>query len=520
MALTHQNSNSPESEVPGTGIEAPSSSTITEQYDPSSSEQNIETKPETPKEEEISSENTVDFDGPSDLTKPTNWPLGKKIITTVLYGMTTGGSTWASSVYTSAGDSIAEEFGIGSVVSTLGLTLFLLGFGIGPLLWGPLSEAYGRKIAVLPQYFIAACFCFGTAAAKDIQTVMITRFFTGFFGSAPVTNTGGKTPSHFLERKLTAILGYSMSVVGGPMLAPLAGAAIIQNSASWRWVFYMTGILMMTIFFFAVLLVDESSAPIILTNKAARLRRETNNWALHSKHEEIGVDFDRLFKKYLIRPWQLLATPICFFMVLYASFVYGIVYLNFAAFAIEFQSARGWSQVITSLPFIAIFIGCFFSGLFIIYNQQYYSAQFKANGNKPVPEARLRSMMIGGIVMVMALFVFAWTSDPRISWVGPCIGALMMGFGFFSIFQASTNYLVDTFQTYAASALAANTLMRNIFAATFPLFTSQMYEKLGIDWAGSLLGFVALAMVPIPFIFSIYGKRIRARGEWSKGSTL
>jgi hypothetical protein len=129
-------------------------------------------------------------------------------------------------------------------------------------------------------------------------------------------------------------------------------------------------------------------------------------------------------------------------------------------------------------------------------------------------------MMLGSIVYVIGIFIFAWTSDPRIHWIGSCIGAALMGFGFFSIFQGTTTYLVDTFQAYAASALAAVTLVRSVFAGVFPLFTNQMFDQLGVDWAVSLLGFVALAMVPIPFFFSFYGKRIRARGKWSKGSTL
>jgi len=156
----------------------------------------------------------------------------------------------------------------------------------------------------------------------------------------------------------------------------------------------------------------------------------------------------------------------------------------------------------------------------VLYNQRFYVAQLKANNNKPVPEARLRPMMIGSVVFVVGLFVFAWTSNPKIHWIGGCLAAALMGFGFFSIFQCSVNYLVDTFQIYAASALAASTLVRSIFAGAFPLFTKQMFEKLGVDWAVSLLGFVAVAMVPIPFIFKIYGKKIRARGNWSKASTL
>jgi len=90
-----------------------------------------------------------------------------------------------------------------------------------------------------------------------------------------------------------------------------------------------------------------------------------------------------------------------------------------------------------------------------------------------------------------------------------------MGFGFFTIFQAALNYLIDTFQKYSASAVAANTFLRSIFAAVFPLFVNPMFHHLGIDWASSLLGFVAVLMVPIPYLFYLYGPRIRKRGKFT-----
>jgi len=143
-------------------------------------------------------DNIVVFDGKDDPEAPLNWPTKKKIITTMLYGLTTAGSTWASSVYSSATAAVEAEFNVSTEVSTLGLSLFLVGFGIGPLLWAPLSEVYGRRLAVFVPYFVAACFCFGTATAKDIQTLLITRFFLGFFCSAPVTNTGGTFHTHLV----------------------------------------------------------------------------------------------------------------------------------------------------------------------------------------------------------------------------------------------------------------------------------------------------------------------------------
>jgi MFS family permease len=101
-------------------------------------------------------------------------------------------------------------------------------------------SSYGRKPAVLTPYFIAACFTFGTATAKDIQTIMLTRFFAGVFGSAPVTNTGGVLGDIWSPKQRgTAIVGYAFAVVGGPTLGPIVGGAIVQSYLSWRWTEYV-----------------------------------------------------------------------------------------------------------------------------------------------------------------------------------------------------------------------------------------------------------------------------------------
>ncbi|KAJ5691261.1 MFS multidrug transporter [Penicillium malachiteum] len=466
-----------------------------------------------------STEHIVDFDGPDDPYRPMNWSFTKKSVATILYGMTTMGTTWASSIFSTGTDQVADEFGVSSEVATLGTSLLLFGLGLGPLIWAPLSEVYGRKPAVLAPYFIAAVMSFGTGAAKDLQTIMLTRFFTGFFGAAPVTNTGGVLSDVWSpEQRGAAIVGYAMAVVGGPVLGPIVGGAICQSYLGWRWTQYLTGIMMMFFLVMDLIFIDESYPPVLLVYKARRLRFETGNWALHARHEEWDVTFKELGNKYLIRPFALLATPICFLVALYASFVYGILYLSLAAFPIVFQEIRGWNQVVGALPFLAYLIGIFIGAGVNLSNQRFYIKRFKANNNRPVPEARLPPMMLGSVLFAAGMFVFGWTSPKDIHWIAPVIGAVMMGFGFFTIFQAALNYLVDTFQKTAASAIAANTFLRSIFAGAFPLFTNAMFHNLGVPWAASTLGFIAIALIPIPYLFYTYGKRIRARGKWSAGS--
>jgi MFS transporter, DHA1 family, multidrug resistance protein len=161
----------------------------------------------------------VDFEGPDDPYHPLNWPTQKKALTTLLYGFVTMSATWASSSYSPATRLVARDFNVGIQVANLGTTLFLFGFGLGPLLWAPISEVFGRRIAVLVPMFVAICFSFGSATAKDLQTLMLTRFFGAFFASAPVTNTGGVLGDMYTPAtRGIAMAGYAMAVVGGPVL--------------------------------------------------------------------------------------------------------------------------------------------------------------------------------------------------------------------------------------------------------------------------------------------------------------
>ena len=275
---------------------------------------------------------------------------------------------------------------------------------------------------------------------------------------------------------------------------------------------------MMFMLILDVIILDESYAPRLLVYKARRLRMSTGNWALHAKFEEWDVSLKELAIRFGVRPFQMLLTPICFFVALYASFVYGILYANLAAFPIEFEEERGWNKLVGALPFLALLIGIVVGGVTNILFSGFYNRRLAASGQKTVPEARLPPMMIGSCIFCAALFVFGWTSDSNVSWVGPCAGAILLGFGFFTIFQTALNYLIDTFTTYAASAIAANTFLRSVFALAFPLFISPMYHKIGIDWGTSVFAFFALLLIPIPYVFYLYGPKIRARGKYSSNA--
>ncbi|KAL6799747.1 major facilitator superfamily domain-containing protein [Trichoderma sp. SZMC 28012] len=470
----------------------------------------------------------VDFEGAEDPYRPLNWPTHKKILTTVLYGLVTMSATWASSSYSVGTDQVAKEFHISTQVATLGTTLYLIGFGIGPLLWAPLSEVYGRRVPVLTPMFVAICFTFATATAKDVQTIMLTRFWGGFCASAPMTNTGGVLGDLFSPAwRGVALAGYSMAIVCGPALGkavslgPVVSTVLAQQSSlGWRWTEYFTGILQSAILLVATLFIDESYPPLLLVYKAQRLRHETGNWALHAQFEEWQIDLRQLARKFLIRPIRILSTPICFLVTLYASFVYGILYMQLGAIPIIFGEVRGWDPIPAALPFLSIVLGAAIGCGINIYNQFLYNKAYYAAGNKAVPEMRLPPMMLGSFIFCASQFLTGWTAKPGTTWVAPCIGLAMLGTGFFTIFQAALNYLVDTFQAYAASAIGANTFLRSCVAGALPLAVGPLYHNIGVGPGSSITGGFAAILIPVPFVFYLYGKRLRATSKWSDGSII
>jgi DHA1 family multidrug resistance protein-like MFS transporter len=252
--------------------------------------------------------------------------------------------------------------------------------------------------------------------------------------------------------------------------------------------------------------------------KARRLRHETGNWALHARFEEWDVSFAEMARKFLFRPVQLLCTPICFLVALYASFCYGILYMQLGGIPIIFGEIRGWSQLVATLPFLSILVGAVLGAAANAYNQTLYNKAYHAAGNRAVPEKRLPPMMFGSVLFSAGQFIMGWTATPDIHWIVPCIGLVLMGTGFFTIFQAALNYLVDTFTAYAASAIAANTFLRSCFAGAFPLVVGPLYHNIGVGPGCTITGGFAALLIPVPFVFYVYGKRIRKASKWSAPS--
>lgn len=133
----------------------------------------------------------VEFDGPDDPLHAQNWPLmRKKMPVAVTLGFVTLTAAFGSSIFSAAIGSVAQQYGISGEVGILGVSLYVLGFATGPIVWAPLSELYGRRYPLIISSFGFSIFNIAVAVGKDLQTIFICRFFGGFFGACPLTVVG------------------------------------------------------------------------------------------------------------------------------------------------------------------------------------------------------------------------------------------------------------------------------------------------------------------------------------------
>lgn len=268
-------------------------------------------------------EYVVEFDGHDDPLHAQNWPLKKKLYIGAILAFDALAATMGSSIFSAAQRPISEKFHVAPVVSTLGTSLFVFGYAFGPLLWAPWSELYGRKPPIIIAAFGFSVFSIAVAVAKDLQTVLICRFFAGLFGSSPLAIVAAVFADMF-DNKMRglAVAVFSATVFMGPLLAPFIGGFIVDSYLGWRWTAYVSSFMGFTAFTLLLFFMEETYPPVVLINKAAELRRRTKNWGIHAKQEEIEVDFKELIVRNVSRPMRILFTePIVLMITIYMSFV-------------------------------------------------------------------------------------------------------------------------------------------------------------------------------------------------------
>ncbi|KAL8940993.1 MAG: hypothetical protein Q9216_002512 [Gyalolechia sp. 2 TL-2023] len=378
----------------------------------------------------------------------------------------------------------------------------------------PMSEIpmIGRNPVYIGTLMVFVIFQVPTALSTNFAMLLCFRFLTGFIGS-PVLATGGASIADiFAPNKRAYGIGiWGIAAICGPVLGPLVGGFAAQ-AKDWSWtiweLMWLSGFCLLILIFF----LPETSSANILYRRSRRLRKLTGIDNLKSEAEIVGEQMTPkdIALIAIVRPITLnFQEPMVFLLNLYIALVYGLLYIWFESFPIVFNGIYKFNLGQEGLAFVGILVGAIVViPPFFYYLHRYVEPQFNDRGELK-PETRLPPAMVGGFFIPICLFWFGWSARPSIHWIMPIIGSSYFAIGTFLLFQAVLNYLSDAYPDYAASVLAGNDFMRSSFGAGFPLFATAMYKNEGVGWASSILGFLAIVFIPIPFVLYMYGERLR-----------
>ncbi|KAG5660904.1 hypothetical protein KAF25_002547 [Fusarium avenaceum] len=463
----------------------------------------------------------VDWYGPDDPENPRNWSRIKRFFVTFEICLLTFSVYIGSAIYSAGLQDVMREFGVSQVAATVGLTVFVAGYGLGPMVWSPLSEVpqIGRNPVYIITLALFVVLQVPTALATNFGMLLAFRFITGFVGSPSLATGGASIGDMYRPSKRTYGLAiWGVGNICGPTLGPLVGG-FAAEAKGWRWtiweLMWLSGFSLILFIFF----LPETSAANILYRRSRRLRKLTGNEKLVCEAELATQDMSMkdMALMTLVRPFQLsLGEPIVFLLNLYIALIYGLLYIWFESFPIVFGEIYGFSLGIQGLAYLGILCGVFVVlPPFVWYQHKYIEPKFNDDGELK-PEWRLPPSFVGAFCIPICLFWFGWASRADVHWIVPIIGTSWFTIGAFLLFNSVLNYLSDAYPEYAASVLAGNDFFRSSFGAGFPLFATAMYTKLGVNWASSTLAFISIAFIPMPFLLFKFGEKIRHKSKYAR----
>lgn len=467
----------------------------------------------------------VGYEGDHDIMDPHNWSFLTRIGATVniaLIGWIVG---FASSVDSAALPQAAADFGVSEVTESLATGLFLVGFGTGALFAGPVSETVGRNPVYITTLTLYMVFIMASALAPNIGAQLAFRFIAGLFGATPLTCAGGSISDLWspMER-VYAFPIFANAAFMGPIFGPIVGGFVGESSlVSWRWTEWITLIISGLVLVLVSLLQPETYAPILLKWKAAHLRELTGDSRYQADVEIRDVAFIRRLGRALYRPFLLTSSePIIILVALYLTVIYIILFTFLNGYTFIFTDIYHFSQGLTGLSFIGIGIGlclatCLVPLIYARAKRDLAAIKAAADHGEPrlPPESRLYFAMLGAPAIPISMFWMGWTASPHISHWSPLAASVLFGYGILCVFISSYQYIIDSYEIYAASALASVTLIRYVAAGGMIEVAIPFYENLGVQYTLTILGSLSALMVPVPYLFYFFGPRIRARSKYA-----
>ncbi|KAA8650668.1 hypothetical protein EYZ11_003459 [Aspergillus tanneri] len=459
-------------------------------------------------------DNLAHWESPSDPQNPQNWASTRKWLTIGLISLSSYNVSLVSTIFSPAVPQVMDEFHTdNSSISSLVVSIYVMGAAIGPLILTPITEMSGR----LPMthaanflFFIAAIVC---GASVNMPMLIISRLVMGLASSVPVTVGGGYVSDMMkMEERGTAMTVWTVGPLLGFVTGPIFGGFMAQN-VGWRWTVWLEAIAGAFIAVGSLILLRETYAPTILQRKAMQLQKETGR-RYRTKYDS-DQTMGQMLRMSLTRPVKFLVlSPIVMIVSLYSAVTYSYMYILFTTFTNVFETVYNFSPGEAGLGYLGIGMGFTFGQITVgCFSDRYVKRQEQIHG-KMKPEDRLPPLVLGCCLVPIGLLWYGWSAECQTHWIVPIMGTFFLGAGIFYVHLVTQVYLVDAYTTYAASAVSAELCLRSIFGATIPLAGTHLYNSLGLGWGNSLLAFVAAAFAPTTLFLLKYGESIRTNPKF------
>lgn len=471
---------------------------------------------------------------------PFEWNPRKKNVIIWLSCAATAVTAYTAGSYTAGEAQMRPYWNISHVVFELAVFDFTVGFALAPMILAPFSEINGRRpvFVVTGALFVVMQLC--CALTRTYAGMLVARFLAGCFSSTFSTMVGGVvTDIYHAENRNTAMALFSGSALFATGFGPLI-SSLIAAHLSWRWIFYFQVITCGTVMIALILFFKETRGSVLLSKKAKAINqyydkleqlgiygvydKEPANAGLPTrpnqikrirwkvKSDEERASIGKMISVSIYRPFHLLLTePAVFFISLWVSFSWAVLYLTFGAVPLVFENLYGFNLEQSGAVFAALSVGSLLATIISIYSD--LLMRRKRPEMYKTPEGRLWLPCFLSILLPIGLFWFGWTSYKSVPWIVPAMGVACATMGIFSIYLSGFNYLADAYHKYASSAIAAQSFCRNMLGGVFPLVIDQMYSRLGFQGGSSLLGGIGLLLTIVPFVLVIYGPKIRAKSK-------
>ncbi|KAL9012796.1 MAG: hypothetical protein Q9173_002460 [Seirophora scorigena] len=461
----------------------------------------------------------VDWYSADDPANPQNWSFGKKCFVAFQICIYTFAVYIGSAIYTPSQGAVTQVFGVSITTASLGLAMYVLGYGTGPLLFAPISEipVVGRNPPYIVTFALFVILCIPTALVNNFGGLLVLRFLQGFFGS-PCLATGGASFGDIFDIfQLPFLMAFwTAAATAGPSLGPTIAGYTVQNK-DWRWPLWEMIWIAGPVFILLFICLPETSASNILLRRAARLRKLTGNPKFHSQGEndQRHLTASKILIKALVRPAQIIIMdPAITFVTIYTCLTYGIYYSFFESFPLVYVEKYGFNLGEMGISFLSIVVAMLIQTPIYLVYLRHQATQLRAHG-LGLHEDRLIPALIGCVLPPVGLFLFAWTSTPKIHWIASLVGVTLYNMGIFVVFQCIFIYIPLSYPHYAASLFAGNALGRSALSAGAVLFARPLFLNLGIGRGVSVLAGLTVGCIAGMYALWYWGAGLRARSRFT-----